>query len=374
MFLIADPHIGNNKDTLWLEGVNLFGGLVKSCSSRMFDVLNRMKYVSDEVAKHNESLVILGDVFDISSPSSKSIQLFTAWLTYTLKKGVSVYIIPGNHDSTVDSINISMFNGFDSVVNNKLKIITEICEMKIDGIDVCFVPHIPRNLVTDEILEKIRKSKSKIFLGHGQVVGSKYDNECFYESGKALELRGEMFPEGVQVFLGHEHNYNIYNKGIVQFIYLGSVGENNYGEAGDKKGYIHFIKDHWDWYDYNMLKYSYLNLEIDLLEKDFTYTADDLREVCEGKLIKVKVLVKDVVAVNQRLIEKVISDAGGYVTKFVIDLVNKEMEEEKGVLNVNQTDSELLEEYLKEVNDINDVEREAIYKLGMSFIEGGNDD
>jgi DNA repair exonuclease SbcCD nuclease subunit len=376
MFIISDLHIGKNQDTIIVDKPNLLDGVFSELSSRMFDVVSRLEFITEQAVKFKEAIVVAGDIFDTVSPSTKVINIFMQWLTYSLKRGVMVYIMPGNHDSTVDWINTEMFYGMQRVLENLVVCISPGTYSDIDGVRVMMLPHIPREMLVNnpQILSSLKTADVDVFIGHGQIRGGDidtYDNDCFYEAGKAVELTFDMFPTGSRVVLGHEHAHIEYKRGDVLVVYPGSIAEHNYGESEEEKGYMHILPAVFDWYPYPELKYPYLNMEIDLTNKEFAYTADDLRDLCEGKLIKVIVKAKDALAVNQIQIQRIVGEAGGIVTRFETQLIYAESDTIKISDMFRHDHSKILLEYLEGNKDISKKEIQAIHALGVSFIEGG---
>jgi len=326
-----------------------------------------MNYVSILCQTADETMVIAGDIFDVVSPSSKIIALFVEWLCATLSKGVKVVIMPGNHDATVDWLNTATFNGLMSL-SKKLLVVTKPGMFKVDNTPAYILPHIPRDKITDDIWKELSKTKAQLIIGHAQIGSSIYGNDCFFESGKAVDLSFDYLPDNVSVILGHEHDYATYrgqkNKVVT---YPGSVVVNNYGEVGDKKGFIHITVDVAEWQEYPPLKYPYLVVDIDLSEKDFEYTADDLRDLCNGFLIKVVVTAKDAMVVDQVKIQQTIAEAGGTVTRFETKIIGSEVADIQSVIQHDHV--ALLEEYLKQ-GKLGDLVTADALKLGTRVIEG----
>jgi DNA repair exonuclease SbcCD nuclease subunit len=371
MIDVCDPHFGRKQDTIMVKNDILPECGLPELNSRTYDLVNRMNYASEFAQKNNHSLVIAGDVFNIVSPSTRTISIFNAWLGRTLKMGVVVYIMPGNHDSTVTWVNSGMLMGLESVITN-FYIIDRVSIWEIDGMRVLMIPHIPRDLITPDSFSILKEAdKYDLVVGHGQIVGSSYDNDCFYEAGKAVEFTYGMFPENTQVVLGHEHAYKVYKgEGNVRVYYPGSVVENNFGEAGDEKRFAVVTNGVISFENYPDLKYPYMNIDIDLTEKDFSYTPDDIRDICQGKVIKVRATAKDALAVNQVKISQVITEAGGYVVRFETILLESEERTDVSMIT-NHDHRALLKKYLAGQDDLTKAERDEAYLIGEKVIEGG---
>lgn len=366
MVVVTDLHFGRNADTIIVDDV-VWGKV----TSRELDLLNRLTVSGARARELQQVLVLGGDIFESVSPSTKVISLFLSWLMGQLMAGTKVIIIPGNHDSTVDFVNTLMFVGMADLVDN-LTVITEPCSMTIEGMSIYFIPHIPRDKITPELFEGM-KDKHDYYIGHGQITGtnSGYDNDCFYEAGKAVDLTFDMFPENAVVVLGHEHNHAEYKRGTKIVMYPGSITENNFGEAGDAKGYYILEPKGYEWKEFSAAKYPYFNMDLDLTAKDFEYTADDLREYCAGKIIKVIVTAKDALAVNQIHIQRVIAEAGGYVTRFETKIVGRSSTELAARSLINHDHATLLKEYLAKQTDLTETERKDALDIGLSVIDGG---
>lgn len=69
-----------------------------------YSMINEQKYILDQIldvadSEHTDAIIIAGDVYDKSIPSSEAVTLLDSFLTKLCEKKLPTFIISGNHDS-----------------------------------------------------------------------------------------------------------------------------------------------------------------------------------------------------------------------------------------------------------------------------------
>lgn len=115
-----------------------------------FSMIDDQKYIIDEILKitdnrRPDAVIIAGDIYDKSAPSDEASELFDYFLTQISNRGVSVFIISGNHDSGVKTeFGSKIFSKSGIYVSGKLNFNTVPIKIK-DGygyVNVYILPFI----------------------------------------------------------------------------------------------------------------------------------------------------------------------------------------------------------------------------------------
>ena len=86
-----------------------------------------------------DAVVIAGDVYDRRIPSPEAMKLFDRLVTGLSRRGIYVFVIPGNHDSDVRLSHVSGLLAGDGIyIAGELKRELDHVTLEKDGIKVCF--------------------------------------------------------------------------------------------------------------------------------------------------------------------------------------------------------------------------------------------
>ena len=225
------------------------------------------KYILDEIIniikeKQVEVVMIPGDIYDKSIPSSDASVLFDTFLTNLSKLNVKVLITSGNHDS-----NERLAFGSKIFNENGIHIVTkyngEIEKITMDDTDFYLLPFLKpfhiKHLMSDKeyeninnsndmmkwILEResIDKTKKNILLAHQFVMwNGELPEQCDSESisinnvGTLDAIDANLFDDFDYVALGHIHRPQKIKRDTIR--YSGTPLKYSFSEANDKKSVV----------------------------------------------------------------------------------------------------------------------------------------
>lgn len=215
--VLADTHAGCRGDNPIFDAV-----------ARRFFTEQFFPYID----KHKIKQVLhLGDVFDrrtnINFQTLKSFREY--FLNPVVERGLTVKIIPGNHD--VFHKNTNSLNSLDELLGayrDNIEVLHEPREITLGGIIVATIPWICEE--NEEAVKKFLKTtKAKICFGHLEIEG--------FEMFKGVEHHGglniDTFKKFDAVYSGHFHHKNS-DKNVH---YLGCTFEMCWSDYDDPKGF-----------------------------------------------------------------------------------------------------------------------------------------
>ena len=181
-----------------------------------------------------DTIIHMGDVFD----SRKSIDYYSLeWakrVVFEPMKKYKVHAITGNHDCYYKNTN--EINSPELLLTNYDNITTysSARDIQIDGLDILLLPWISVDNY-DETLEVLKKSTSKIAMGHLELNGFKATRGHMMEDGMDVNV----FNKFDKVFSGHFHTRSTDGK----IFYLGNPYEMFWNDVNDPRGFTLFVTD-----------------------------------------------------------------------------------------------------------------------------------
>lgn len=357
MILIADLHFGKESNSYNVDGVPI----------QRLDLLEKLYHIGGICMFTGQSLVIAGDIFNKLNPSSQIIEQWFKFLSSFPM--IQIYIIPGNHDSGTEFVNMGM------VKETKMVHVNVFTEPEIVDIEdssgtarVLFYPHIPLSSRKETpSLDCLWESNVSFAVTHGQVQESEYQNDIFFEAGDALVLNLSTIP-GL-VFSGHIHNQSVYSRGKAKVVYPGSLTFNNFGEVEETKGYLSVPLNNPPEFTLNRFDESmgtrWQDIELDLTKKDeATIDEATVKEIADKAIIKLTVLVSSYGVVNESRIRAMFNKYG-YVARYETRVVGKTVKEVVPPNNLSHT--KLLAEWLSGI-DVYDTDRKNAQSMGEKII------
>lgn len=225
------------------------------------------KYILDEIvdiALTNEVKVVLipGDIYDKSIPSTEASTLFDAFLTKLSKQNIHVLITSGNHDSNERlSFGSKIFNEFNiHIVTSYEKTIPKVT---IEDVNFYMLPFLKpfhlKKLMSEKEYEKINnsndmmkwilsketidKKNKNILLLHQFVMWDgklpeQSDSESITENnvGTLAAIDVNLFNDFDYVALGHIHKPQKIKRETIR--YSGTPLKYSFSEANDKKSVV----------------------------------------------------------------------------------------------------------------------------------------
>jgi len=268
-----------------------------------------------------KNIIIMGDIFDKSSniKNEAFVPLFMKF--YDMKMdGIKFYFILGNHD--IYSVNN------DSIVET-FKPLGFVIKQTTYEDKFSFMPY-TRN-------EEDIPETGDILFTHIPIADFSFDNA--YHATEKHAFRKELFSQFNIVFTGHFHRHQ-HDKNIV---YTGSPVQLNFGEEGQKKGFVIFdsVLEDWEFVEYkNSPKFVRINLN------DF----QDFNPINKFVGVKIDAKIENFIKLKRILLDKGAID----VVPFF---------ERKEDIEVGQIDN------LKEFSSIKDTIREYISKVEEENID-----
>ena len=239
------------------------------------------------------TIVDMGDTFDSRKGIDFSALSWAKDNYYDKLKEYTIHTIVGNH--TAYYKNTNDINAVDLLLReyDNVKIYSEATDIKIDNLNVLLVPWI--NKENEEVtLKTIKKSQSRVVMGHLELKGFKVNEYVIMEHG----FDYKPFSKFEKVYSGHfhtrSHQENIY--------YLGNPYEIYWNDAQDIRGFHLF--------DTETLEQTPINNPYSIFSKiyyeDTNYQTFDTRQYAD-KIVKLIVRKKTDLKKFEKFVDKLYS-------------------------------------------------------------------
>jgi DNA repair exonuclease SbcCD nuclease subunit len=218
--IITDTHYGARKGSKHLHDY--------------FELFYKNIFFPSLEAEGIDTIIHMGDIFD----SRKSIDYYSLeWakrVVFEPMKKYKVHAITGNHDCYYKNTN--EINSPELLLCDYDNITTysSAQDIKIDGLDILLLPWISTDNF-DESLSKIKKSKSKVAMGHLELNGFRAHRGHVMEDGMKIDA----FNKFDKVYSGHYHTRS--DDGRI--FYLGNPYEMFWNDVNDPRGFTLFDTD-----------------------------------------------------------------------------------------------------------------------------------
>ena len=241
-----------------------------------------------------EIVVHMGDAFD----NRKSIDFWgldwTRRVVLEPLRKYEVHMIVGNHDIFLR--NSTEINAPELLLKDypNIKTYSSPTNTKVGGIDMTFIPWICSENY-DETLKVIKKSKSKIAMGHLELQGFRVNKHLVMEEHG---LDPNIFTKFQKVFSGHYHTRS--DNGRI--FYLGNPYEMYWTDVNDTRGFHIFDTET---FEHTPINNPY-KLFYNIYYEDTPHQTFDAREY-EKKIVKVIVRKKSNIKSFEKFIDKLYS-------------------------------------------------------------------
>jgi exonuclease SbcD len=319
-------------------------------------VLIAFNYMLDKANELGiKKTIFAGDLFDSRTMQRlKVLKTFDTMLKSLSSAGMTVDIIPGNHDKTIYASYDSFLEQFR--YHPSVKYYSHLAEVDYEGIKFTYLPFFS----DDMLIPMLEKSKgADVLISHFEMQGSTHLGQTSEKS----TINKKLLSKWKKTYLGHYHNHHEITKDIV---HLPSFVQANFGED-ENKGFTVLYDD----LSYEIIKgrfKSFRKLVINLDEqgnvyvkemiKQYSNKEDTIRFEFIGKESKLKALDKSMfrdtgIDVKLKYKQKFEfndndSDIPDIIEKFDKEQINKTFEEfckDKG-LNFKEG-LKILSEFLK---------------------------
>ena len=225
-----------------------------------FSMLADQKYILDQIMKvmeeeRVEGVLIAGDIYDRTVPSTEAVQLFDHFLTEIAGKGIPVFLIGGNHDC-VERLSFGAKILADShvyvagVYQGKIEAIS--CEDEYGVIDIYLLPFIKPAYVRHAFPEQaeeidsyqealsvvmkqiaLNKEHRNILVAHQFVTGAARCDSEEISVGGLDNVDASLFTDFDYVALGHIHGPQWVLKETIR--YAGTPLKYSFSEVSHQK-------------------------------------------------------------------------------------------------------------------------------------------
>ena len=231
---LSDLHIGKR--------VNEFS----MCEDQKYILRQILQIIDDE---EPDVVIIAGDVYDKSIPSTEAVELLDSFLYRLAKRRSEVFIISGNHDSPERlSFGSRLIDG--SGIHIAPVYSGEIKPFSVKGVNIYLLPFIKpahvRRFFEDEKIESytdamrvaiekmgVDKAQCNILVTHQFVTGSDTTDSEDLSVGGSDNVDASVFEPFDYVALGHLHRPQ--NCGSEKIRYCGTPLKYSFSEANDRK-------------------------------------------------------------------------------------------------------------------------------------------
>ena len=231
---LSDLHIGKR--------VNEFS----MCEDQKYILRQILQIIDDE---EPDAVIIAGDVYDKSIPSTEAVELLDSFLYRLAKRRSEVFIISGNHDSPERlSFGSRLIDG--SGIHIAPVYSGEIKPFSVKGVNIYLLPFIKpahvRRFFEDEKIESytdamrvaiekmgVDKAQCNILVTHQFVTGSDTTDSEDLSVGGSDNVDASVFEPFDYVALGHLHRPQ--NCGSEKIRYCGTPLKYSFSEANDRK-------------------------------------------------------------------------------------------------------------------------------------------
>ena len=218
--IITDTHYGARKGSKHLHDY--------------FELFYKNIFFPSLEAEGIDTIIHMGDVFD----SRKSIDYYSLeWakrVVFEPMKKYKVHAITGNNDCYYKNTN--EINSPELLLNDysNIKTYSKATDINIDGLDILLLPWISTDNF-DESLFMMKKSKSKVVMGHLELNGFRAHRGHVMEDGMKIDA----FNKFDKVYSGHYHTRS--DDGRI--FYLGNPYEMFWNDVNDPRGFTLFDTD-----------------------------------------------------------------------------------------------------------------------------------
>lgn len=222
---VADSHIGLKRH----GKINV----ATQVHTRIEDAIRSLELVCKIALREKVDFVsILGDVFNIKTPSNTERDLFINVIQPLFGK-IPLYIFPGNHDKESLSHALSSLKVLGSA--NGVHIIDQPEIIRIKDVNLIFLPW-EKNGEMSKYVNSIKDTKDSILFGHFITTNAVYSNGFKPDVGDEVVLLSLLEnSELITTLIGHVHKKQTLGK-KKNIHYIGSLVKWDWSEMGEDKG------------------------------------------------------------------------------------------------------------------------------------------
>jgi len=375
--------------------------LATGMPGRVLDVLDMMDSIVEFAEDEDVDLIIFaGDAFHRYNPNPVYVNEFARRIKRMTKQAPTVLLV-GNHDMSPMSSSLEIYDSLQIpgvILGNNYEV--HIVQTKSGKVQVATAPYPSKRLLAGKKLKKDAKpwdvvksiyqhklkrlgdhiddSWPSVLVAHLAVQGCHYGDERNHTLIENVEAPLDVIADPVwdYVALGHIHGYQVLNDNP-PVVYSGSIDRVSFGEENETKGFVYAEiepgKAHYEFVALDARPYKTIRVKTaskTITEKVLSKIAStDLK----GAMVRVMLEIRNDyrVLVDRAEILRALDDSGAY---FVQDIVISAIPEDRIVetrssnYHSQMTPMELLEEYMTDVQSLEDKEMKEVMKLGKEII------
>lgn len=227
---LADIHLGIKRYGI----TNPKTGL----NTRIEEDLNQLdRIINFAIKKEVKLFLIAGDVFDKRKPDEIIQREFAKRLKVLIDKQITTIVLIGNHEGTTATDTAHCLSSINEISDSKyLHIVDEakVMEFKEFNLLVACLPYDRKDQHIDFLL---KRDIPTILLGHTLISGANQNGFIFKNGMSILSYKVKQI---IYKAFGHIHEH----QKIGSYVYSGSINRINFGDEGNKKGFIYgIVKD-----------------------------------------------------------------------------------------------------------------------------------
>ncbi len=322
------------------EGIN-FGYRIdpeSGLSDRALDIHRNFARAAEYAIEVEAALfIIAGDLFDRTHISPAFRELVRRDVIEPLgMNNIKIWILAGNHDQPRNDkrgTSIDDFRGYPHVKIFRRPCV-EIAEINSSKIGFIILPYMHAEQIAELVREKtgteisqeqmfnagqellkqwlmkkaheLNSFEHKILLGHYYIEGAKLRATASPEVlPSEFSLRRDMIPSSLDLAIfGHVHlHQSLGRQGRAEIIYTGAVERIDWGERGDRKGFIVINTDTWKWEFKSLPVREMLKIEVEVKPwQDPTQAILNAIPDVKDKLVRIEVLLSE--GQRQKIIDR----------------------------------------------------------------------
>ena len=320
---------------------------------------SQLKFFNDVffpyIKKHNiNDIICLGDLFDNRNSINVNVLNEVDTLMVDEFNKYKTYMIVGNHDTYMrNTINIHSLAPFRHLKN--INVIDEITQIELDGKLALLVPWQVDN---NEFIKKISDKNfyNDFAFGHFEINGFNLNTSKVCDFGISPNV---FFNNYGLTFSGHFHTRKEIKQMDKKIIYIGSPYEITRSDINQHKGFCVL--------DTNTISYEFINNDVSIKHKRFTYPDKFQQKDIEGNIVDVVVNIDD--NYDEKQFQKYMLEIDSYLPYDVeLKLLNNIDITSKGDYKIQNTE-ELIKEYIEDTDYEKKLKKQIKDKMVSLYME-----
>ena len=215
------------------------GSYPRSGLTREDDIMNALVNIASYAGTNKiNTVIVAGDIFKSKNPSPQHYRIFNMFLHLLVMQGISVEVIPGNHDVSRGDTSSTALDPYTAIPGGPSVHVHVSPTLKvIDGQSFLFFPYTtpPQEEKLQDYIKQSNYDPSKIILVmHGTVEGAMMNRHVDYEIYDEDMIKADTANQFQMVLAGHLHDGH--NVGNVW--YPGSIENLSFSDEGAEKSFL----------------------------------------------------------------------------------------------------------------------------------------